>query len=184
MSFFFYKNVLLGVTLFLYDGHTFFSGQQLYNDSYLSGYNIIFVAFPILVVGVWDQDVSERMAAVYPQLYQQVRYSDGTVANRYARVWHGATENGSLNDGQIPQKWFVLVHASTGYNRVAGNRRASRNGRVSDHPPEIFTVTIRNLFIAVRVCSGALIPPAWRGERVEVSAPLRYTALLAARCSS
>jgi hypothetical protein len=34
-----------------------------------------------------------------------------------------------------------------GHNRVAGNRRAWRNGRVSDLPPEIPTVTIRNCVI-------------------------------------
>jgi hypothetical protein len=30
---------------------------------------------------------------------------------------------------------FVRVHASTGYNRVEGNRRASRNGRSERSPP-------------------------------------------------
>jgi hypothetical protein len=34
------------------------------------------------------------------------------------------------------------------YHRVEGIRRASRNGRVSDLPPEIPKVTIRNLSIA------------------------------------
>jgi hypothetical protein len=57
----------------------------------------------------------------------------------------------SLNDGKIPSFRGVRVHVSTGYNRVEGNRRASRNGRVSDLPPELPTVTmIRNLFIAIR----------------------------------
>jgi hypothetical protein len=37
----------------------------------------------------------------------------------------------------------VRVHVSTGYNRVEGNRRASRNGLVSDLPPEILSITIR-----------------------------------------
>jgi hypothetical protein len=50
----------------------------------------------------------------------------------------------------------VRVHVSTGYNRVEGNRRASRNGRVSHLPPEIPNVTIRNFFIAVR-CVGAFV---------------------------
>ena len=49
------------------------------------------------------------------------------------------------NDGQIPNTRGVRVHASTGYTRVKGNRRASRNGRVRHLPPEILTVTIRHL---------------------------------------
>jgi hypothetical protein len=54
----------------------------------------------------------------------------------------------SLNEEQIPNPNVVRVAPGTGYNRVEGNRRASRNGRVSDPPPEIPTVTIRNVFIA------------------------------------
>jgi hypothetical protein len=55
---------------------------------------------------------------------------------RIVRVWHGVTENGSLNDGQIPHFRIARVQASTRYNRAEGNRRASRNGLVSDLPPE------------------------------------------------
>jgi hypothetical protein len=52
----------------------------------------------------------------------------------------------SLDDGQIPNSRGVSAHVSTGYNTGEANRRASRNGRVSDLPPEIPTVTIRFLF--------------------------------------
>ena len=47
-------------------------------------------------------------------------------------------------EGRTPNSRGVRVHASTGYHRVERNRRASRNGRVSDLPPEIPHVTIRN----------------------------------------
>jgi hypothetical protein len=40
----------------------------------------------------------------------------------------------SLNDGHILNCRVVRVHVSTGYSRVEGSRRASRNGRVSDSP--------------------------------------------------
>jgi hypothetical protein len=43
----------------------------------------------------------------------------------------------------------VREDLGTGYDRVEGNRRASRNGRVSVLPPEIPHVTIRNFCIAV-----------------------------------
>jgi hypothetical protein len=49
----------------------------------------------------------------------------------------------SLNDGQIPNTRVVRVALGTGYDRVQRNRRASRNVRVSDLPPEIPTVTVR-----------------------------------------
>jgi hypothetical protein len=57
----------------------------------------------------------------------------------------------SLNDGQIPNPNVVRVALGTGYNRVEGNRRASRNGRASDLPPETPNVTIRNFCIAVQL---------------------------------
>jgi hypothetical protein len=38
----------------------------------------------------------------------------------------------------------------TGYNHGEGNRRTSRNGRVSDFPaPEIPNITVRSFFIAL-----------------------------------
>jgi hypothetical protein len=74
-------------------------------------------------------------------------------AMRKCRVGRSGLARGDrkwpLNDGRIPKFRGVRVHASTGYNRVEGNRRASRNGRVSDLPPKIPNVTIRNCFIAV-----------------------------------
>ena len=39
-----------------------------------------------------------------------------------------------MNEGHIPNFRGVRVRASTGYNPVEGNRRASRNGRVSALP--------------------------------------------------
>ena len=54
-----------------------------------------------------------------------------------------------MNEGQIPNIRVVRVALGTGYNRVEVNRRASRNGRVSDLPPEIPNVPIRNLFTGV-----------------------------------
>jgi hypothetical protein len=63
---------------------------------------------------------------------------------------HGDSHrNRTCNDGQIPHFRGVRVALGTGYNPGEGNRRASRNGRVSDLPPESPTVTIRNCFVAV-----------------------------------
>jgi hypothetical protein len=43
----------------------------------------------------------------------------------------------SLNDGQIPNTRVVRVHVCIGYNTVERNQRASRNGLVSDLPPDL-----------------------------------------------
>ena len=54
-------------------------------------------------------------------------------------------------DESIPNPNVVRVARGTGYHRVEGNWRASRNGPVSDLPPETLTVTIRNFCIAVHL---------------------------------
>jgi hypothetical protein len=51
-----------------------------------------------------------------------------------------------LNEVQVPNTRAVRIALGTGYDRVEGSRRASRNGLVSDLPPEIPIVTIRQLF--------------------------------------
>jgi hypothetical protein len=80
----------------------------------------------------------------------QHRCRDPQVANRNARVWPRGDREWPLNDRQIPNFLRVRVALGTGYNPAQGNRRARRNGRVSDLPAETPPVTIRNLLIAAR----------------------------------
>ncbi|KAF5201305.1 Phospholipid-transporting atpase [Thalictrum thalictroides] len=71
ICYFFYKNITFGVTLFLYEAYTSFSGQAAYNDWYMSFYNVFFTALPALALGVFDQDVSSRFCLKFPLLYQE-----------------------------------------------------------------------------------------------------------------
>jgi hypothetical protein len=64
-------------------------------------------------------------------------------------VRHGQ-QKWSLNDGRSPNFRGVRVAPGTGYNREVENRRASRNGPVSEHPPEIPYVSIRRFFVTSR----------------------------------
>lgn len=71
ICYFFYKNIAFGFTLFLYEAHTSFSGQPAYNDWFLSLYNVFFSSFPVVAMGVFDQDVSARFCLKFPLLYQE-----------------------------------------------------------------------------------------------------------------
>ncbi|CAN1312762.1 Putative phospholipid-transporting ATPase 9 [Linum perenne] len=71
ICYFFYKNVIFGISLFLYEAHTSFSGQTLYNDWFLSLYNVFFTSLPVIALGVFDQDVPSRLAIKFPLLYQE-----------------------------------------------------------------------------------------------------------------
>ncbi|XP_068641177.1 putative phospholipid-transporting ATPase 9 [Aristolochia californica] len=71
ICYFFYKNITFGFTLFLYEAYTSFSGQAMYNDWYMSFYNVFFTSLPVLALGVFDQDVSARFCLKFPLLYQE-----------------------------------------------------------------------------------------------------------------
>ncbi|XP_073147923.1 putative phospholipid-transporting ATPase 9 [Henckelia pumila] len=71
ICYFFYKNVTFGITLFLYEAYTSFSGQPAYNDWFLSLYNVFFTSLPVIAMGVFDQDVSARFCLKFPLLYQE-----------------------------------------------------------------------------------------------------------------
>ncbi|XP_047313669.1 putative phospholipid-transporting ATPase 9 [Impatiens glandulifera] len=71
ICYFFYKNVAFGVTVFLYESRTSFSGQPAYNDWFLSLYNVFFTSLPVIALGVFDQDVSARYCLKFPLLYQE-----------------------------------------------------------------------------------------------------------------
>ncbi|CAN4124718.1 unnamed protein product [Withania somnifera] len=61
ICYFFYKNIVFGITVFLYEAYTSFSGQPAYNEWFLSTYNVFFTSLPVIALGVFDQDVSARL---------------------------------------------------------------------------------------------------------------------------
>ncbi|KAI4387639.1 hypothetical protein MLD38_000058 [Melastoma candidum] len=71
ICYFFYKNIIFGFSLFLYEMNTSFSGQPAYNDWFLSLYNVFFSSLPVVALGVFDQDFSPEMCLKYPLLYQE-----------------------------------------------------------------------------------------------------------------
>ncbi|KAL1569870.1 putative phospholipid-transporting ATPase 9 [Salvia divinorum] len=71
ICYFFYKNITFGITIFLYEAYTSFSGQPAYNDWFLSFYNVLFTSMPVIALGVFDQDVSARFCLKFPMLYQE-----------------------------------------------------------------------------------------------------------------
>jgi hypothetical protein len=72
-----------------------------------------------------------------PQLGRRVRTPIKKLRIVTLRLGTARQRMDPLNDGHIPNPNVVRVAFGTGYHRVEGNRRASRNGPVSDLPPEI-----------------------------------------------
>ncbi|PIA47079.1 hypothetical protein AQUCO_01400049v1 [Aquilegia coerulea] len=71
VTYFFYKNLTFTLTQFWFTFQTGFSGQRFYDDWFQSLYNVIFTALPVIIVGLFDKDVSAALSKKYPQLYME-----------------------------------------------------------------------------------------------------------------
>ncbi|GBF89503.1 phospholipid-transporting ATPase [Raphidocelis subcapitata] len=70
IMFFFYKNLLFGITIFVYNAFALFSGQRVYNDIYMTLFNVVFTVSTPLVVGWFDRDLDKQYGTRYPLLYR------------------------------------------------------------------------------------------------------------------
>ena len=68
---FIYKNVLLIIVTFSYIFISDYSGQSVFNSSLIVGYNIGFTTLPILVLGVFDEDMLSSKILDFPELYSE-----------------------------------------------------------------------------------------------------------------
>jgi magnesium-transporting ATPase (P-type) len=74
MLYFFYKNVVLTMAHFFFAWSNGLSGQTIYDDFYISCYNLFYTSFPVMVKAVLEQDVNYLMDGgelrkFYPQMY-------------------------------------------------------------------------------------------------------------------
>ncbi|TMW60505.1 hypothetical protein Poli38472_000547 [Pythium oligandrum] len=65
----FYKNILSTAAQYWYTCMCGFSGQKFYLETGIQLYNISLTALPIVVLSIFDQDVSDTMAMTFPKLY-------------------------------------------------------------------------------------------------------------------
>lgn len=67
---FFYKNVVFTFTCFWYGVFSNFDGSYLFEYTYLMFYNLAFTSLPVIFLAVLDQDVSDTVSLIVPQLYR------------------------------------------------------------------------------------------------------------------
>ncbi|KAL5345313.1 phospholipid transporting ATPase [Pseudogymnoascus australis] len=68
---FFYKNIVWTFTLFWYQIFCDFDISYLYHLTYLTLFNLAFTSLPVILMGVLDQDVSDKVSLEVPQLYRR-----------------------------------------------------------------------------------------------------------------
>ena len=71
ISNFFYKNMVWTFAIFWYMIYCDFDITYLYDYSYILLFNLVFTSLPVGLIGVFDQDVSDRVSLAVPQLYRR-----------------------------------------------------------------------------------------------------------------
>ncbi|OMJ78300.1 hypothetical protein SteCoe_21934 [Stentor coeruleus] len=64
-----YKNCFLTLVTLAYTFLCNFSGTSVFNASLLIGFNLFFTSLPILVIGIFDQDLPYEKIESHPQIY-------------------------------------------------------------------------------------------------------------------
>ncbi|KAJ2694882.1 hypothetical protein H4218_005429 [Coemansia sp. IMI 209128] len=68
----FYKCMAFYVTQLIFQFYTGFSGTSLFESWTLSMYNTLFSILPVLVVGIFEQDLQPDTLMTYPELYRDM----------------------------------------------------------------------------------------------------------------
>jgi phospholipid-transporting ATPase len=68
----FYKNIMMSMGQFWFNFNNGFSGQKYYTEVAIQLFNLIYSAFPILLLGIYDKDLDPEYLYKYPQLYKAV----------------------------------------------------------------------------------------------------------------
>lgn len=88
INYFFYKASLFVFSIFVYNALTMFSGTTIFSDWYITLYQVLFTALPVIAVGVLDQDVKPFYRLRYPYLYQHVSSRSFTMHDRSRGSMH------------------------------------------------------------------------------------------------
>ncbi|XP_076983961.1 putative phospholipid-transporting ATPase IM isoform X2 [Tamandua tetradactyla] len=70
LCYFFYKNFAFTLVHFWFGFFCGFSAQTVYDQWFITLFNIVYTSLPVLAMGVFDQDVSEQNSLDCPQLYE------------------------------------------------------------------------------------------------------------------
>ncbi|TMW57079.1 hypothetical protein Poli38472_003004 [Pythium oligandrum] len=76
INYFFYKNVVFTLPQFIYGATSAYTGQTFYSDIYITSYNVVFTAIPVLIRAIMETDLSERLVETFPELYRSGSWNE------------------------------------------------------------------------------------------------------------
>uniref|UniRef100_A0A8C5AFN9 Phospholipid-transporting ATPase n=1 Tax=Gadus morhua TaxID=8049 RepID=A0A8C5AFN9_GADMO len=69
LRYFFFKNFAFTLVHFWFSFFNGFSAQVAYEDWFITLYNVCYSSLPVLLVGLMDQDVNDKLSLKFPKLY-------------------------------------------------------------------------------------------------------------------
>ncbi|XP_061256289.1 phospholipid-transporting ATPase IC isoform X1 [Bos javanicus] len=69
LRYFFYKNFAFTLVHFWYSFFNGYSAQTAYEDWFITLYNVLYSSLPVLLMGLLNQDVSDKLSLRFPSLY-------------------------------------------------------------------------------------------------------------------
>ncbi|XP_010188088.1 PREDICTED: phospholipid-transporting ATPase FetA-like, partial [Mesitornis unicolor] len=69
LKYFFYKNFAFTLVHFWYGFFSGFSAQTVYDEWFITLYNLVYTSLPVLGMSLFDQDVGDRWSMLFPELY-------------------------------------------------------------------------------------------------------------------
>ncbi|KAM9841304.1 phospholipid-transporting ATPase IC [Aulostomus maculatus] len=90
LRFFFFKNFAFTLVHFWYAFFSGYSSQVAYEDWFITLYNLFYSSLPVLLVGLLDQDVNDKLSLKFPKLY--LPGQQGTMFNYrnfFISLFHG-----------------------------------------------------------------------------------------------
>uniref|UniRef100_A0A672N838 Phospholipid-transporting ATPase n=1 Tax=Sinocyclocheilus grahami TaxID=75366 RepID=A0A672N838_SINGR len=86
LRYFFYKNFTFTFVHFWYGFFCGFSAQTVYDEWFITLYNLVYAALPVIGLSLFDQDVNDRWSFQYPQLYAPGQLNQYFSKMAFARI--------------------------------------------------------------------------------------------------
>ncbi|KAJ3111227.1 hypothetical protein HDU96_005884 [Phlyctochytrium bullatum] len=89
----FYKNITAITVQFWFGFYSSWSGTLVYEDIFMTAFNVIFTSVPPFFLSVFERDLNDRVIEQYPELYRQVKGGlywnwTQTVSVLLSSLWH------------------------------------------------------------------------------------------------
>ncbi|XP_078483952.1 phospholipid-transporting ATPase ID [Ciona intestinalis] len=69
LNYFFYKNFAFTLVQFWYAFFNGYTAQSVYDDWYVTLYNTVYTALPVIFLAILDQDLNDQICVKFPKLY-------------------------------------------------------------------------------------------------------------------